>query len=92
MHENATLVFQNSIGEPLRAIQFYEEALAILRESDDQQGEGDILWNMSLTLDELGQRAQAIVRAQDALEIYEQLRDTGAESVRKQLVEWREEQ
>jgi len=59
------------------------------REIGDRGGEGTDLWNMSLSLDKLGERAQAITCAEQALTIYEQIEHPGAAKVRAQLTEWR---
>ena len=77
------------MGETRRAIEFYEKALEIDREIGNRQGEGMDLWNMSLALDQLGERAQAIAHAEAALKIYEQIEDRRADEVRKELAEWR---
>ena len=69
---------------------FYEQ-LAIVREIGDRRGEGISLWNMSLALDHLGERAHAIHHAEQALTIYEQIEDPNAAKVRAQLAAWREQ-
>jgi len=46
---------------------------------------------MSLVLDQLGERAQAILYAEQAILIREQIEDPRAEQVRVQLAEWREQ-
>lgn len=79
------------LGEPRRAIEFYEQALVIDHEIGDRRGEGNALWNMSLALDELGERNEAILRAEAAFEIYEAVENPNAGMVRKRLVEWRDE-
>ena len=65
--------------------------MLIDREIGDRRGEGDDLWNMSLALDQLGERAQAIQHAEQALTIYEQIEDPNAAEVRAQLAAWREQ-
>ena len=77
-----------ALGETRRAIEYYEQDLAITRETGDRRGEGQALWNMSLALDKLGERAKAIEHARDALAIYEQIEDPNAGEVRRQLEEW----
>ena len=72
-------------------MQFYEKALLIDRELGDRRSEGTGLWNMSLALDQLGERAQAIQHAEQALTIYEQIEDPRAMQVRAQLAAWREQ-
>ena len=51
--------------------------------------EGNALWNMSLALDGLGDRSEAIARGEAALGIYERTENPAADKVRKQLEEWR---
>ena len=79
------------LGEPHRAIECYREALAVKREIADRRGEGCVLFRMGLALDKLGQRDDAIERAEAALEIFERIEDPNAETVRKQLAKWRED-
>jgi hypothetical protein len=67
------------------------QALFIDREIGDRRGEGTALWNMSLALDELGERFQAIQHAEQALAIREQIEDPRAAKVREQLASWREQ-
>jgi len=82
----------HALGEYRRAIEHYECQLAITREIGDRQGEGNALWNMSTTLyPPLGERRQAIARAEAALEIYEQIESPYAANVRQQLEIWRGE-
>ncbi len=71
------------MGETRRAIEYYEKALEIDREIGDRRGEGTDLWNLSLALDKLGDRAQAIALAEAALKIREQIEDPRADKVRK---------
>ena len=79
------------MGETRRAIEYYEQHLTIARETGDRRGEGNSLWNMSLALDELGERAKAIEHARGALAIREQIEDPNAGKVRRKLEEWGEE-
>ena len=61
----------------------------ISREIGDRRGEGNRLFNMSLSLDRLGQREKAVDLARSALEIYEQMESPHAEIVRKTLAGWK---
>jgi transcriptional regulator len=45
---------------------------------------------MSRSLDNLGQRKEAIDQAEDALRIFEQIESPLAEKVRSKLAEWKE--
>jgi len=44
-------------------------------EIGDHRAEGNALWNMSLALEKLGERARAVECAEGALEIREQIED-----------------
>ena len=79
------------MGETRRAIQFYEQALFIDREIGNHRGEAADLWNMSLALNGLGERAQAIQHAEQALTVYDQIESPHAEQVRARLAEWHEQ-
>ena len=75
-----------------KAIEYYEQQLKITQEIGDRSGEGNTLWNMSLALDQLGKRAQAIECAKAALKIQEEIEDPRAEKVRRKLQEWESQQ
>jgi hypothetical protein len=70
-------------------MQSHEGHLAIARETSDRMGEGHALFNSALALDALGERAEAVRRAREALTIFEAI---GAkhlvEKVRAQLAGW----
>ena len=70
-------------------MQFYEQRLTIAREIGDRRGEATVLWNMSLALDQLGERTQATQHVEQALMICEQIEDPRAAKVRAKLAEWR---
>ena len=55
---------------PAAPSSFMNRRLTIAREIGDRRGEGNALWNMSLVLDQLGERAQAIPHAEQALRFY----------------------
>ena len=77
------------LGETRKAMEYYEKNLAIVRETGDLRGEGNTLWNISLGLDQLGGRELALVNAEAALGIFEQMESPNAEKVRRRLAEWR---
>ena len=85
---NLGIAYKN-LGEPRRAIEFFEQRLAVARELGDRRGEGNALWNMSLALDKLGQRAGAIARAEAALKILQKIEDPHVAKVQEQLEAWR---
>jgi tetratricopeptide (TPR) repeat protein len=88
----AVILVYTRLGKYKHAIELYEQALAIAREVGNRQGEGDALWNLSLTLDKLGDRDQAIAQAEAALTIRGQIEDPKVNEVQKQLAEWRGQQ
>ena len=53
------------------------------------RGEGTHIFNMSISLYNLGQRDKAIPLAESALAIFEQIESPHAETVRKALAEWK---
>jgi tetratricopeptide (TPR) repeat protein len=72
-----------------KAIEVYEQAIVIARETGDRRGEGTLLFNSALALDKLGDRAQSIVRAEAALKIYVAVKDPFIPKVRALLEKWR---
>jgi hypothetical protein len=76
------------VSKGQEAIQAYEGALDIARELQDWGGVGIWLLNMSLALDELGDRAGALERAHDALEVLEETESPDVEAVRALVQDW----
>ena len=62
------------LGETRRAIEYYEQDLAICRETGDRRGEGQTLGNMGNAYAELGETRRAIEYCEQDLEI---ARETG---------------
>jgi hypothetical protein len=77
------------LGETLRAIDFFEQCLVIARETGDRSDEAAALWSKALVLDQLENRAEAMVHAEAALCIYEQIKSPHAEIVRNSFAEWK---
>jgi tetratricopeptide (TPR) repeat protein len=75
-------------GDPRKAIEYYEQRLAIARKIGDPRGEGEVLLHISRELDKLGQREKAIDGAKAALQIFEQIESPHAGKVRQKLAEW----
>ena len=69
------------LGEPRRAIEHYEQHLAIAREIGDRQGEGNALANLGLARAELGEPRKAIELYEQQLRIARAIGDRRAESV-----------
>jgi tetratricopeptide (TPR) repeat protein len=63
-----------ALGEPQRAI--------------DRRGEGNSLYGSGLAFDDLGDLAEAVSRMEEALRIYEEIKDPNAERARAQLTVW----
>ena len=55
----------------------------------DRRGEGKALWNSAVAYDSLGNRTEAIARAEAALAIREAIEDPNAAQERAKLAEWR---
>jgi hypothetical protein len=62
--------------------------LAIRKETGYRQGEGNVLWKMSLVLDKLGERIQAKDCIESALRICEEIESPDTEKVRETLKGW----
>ncbi len=77
------------LGSARQAIGFYDQQLVIVRKIGNQRGIGNGLWNSALQFWKLGERAEAVSRATDALNIYEAIEDRNAAKVRTRLAEWR---
>jgi hypothetical protein len=60
------------------------------RKIGDRQSECTALWNMSLALDDLGDRKEALKLAEASLKTREEIEDPFVPTVRNQLEEWRE--
>ena len=69
------------LGQFKRAIEFYKEALVIVREINDRTGEGRHLGNLGRAYRDLGQVGQAIALYEQALEIFRQMGDLWGEGV-----------
>ncbi|HOV83171.1 MAG TPA: tetratricopeptide repeat protein, partial [Methanothrix sp.] len=76
------------LGDARKAIEYYDQALAISRQIGDRRGEGIQLFNMSLALSKLGNRVQAIECARSALKILQSIESPHAEKAKRKLQEW----
>jgi tetratricopeptide (TPR) repeat protein len=66
------------LGETRKAIDFYEQWLAIAREIGDRRGEGNALWNIAEAHGKLGETATAIEKAKAAFVIRRAIEDPNA--------------
>lgn len=73
-----------------QAIDDYEQALAISRESGDRRGEGTALGNLGVAYAVLGQVERAIEFYEQALAIFEEIKSPHADSLRRWLAELEE--
>jgi hypothetical protein len=76
------------MGDLNRAMVLYQQRLAIARELQDRQGEGNALWGISLVSDKTGNRASAIEHVKSTLKIFEEIQSPSLTEIRKLLVEW----
>ena len=75
---NAGLIYAAQ-GEYQRAIEGYEQSLAIFRELDDRLREGIALGNLRIAYADLGQYQEAIARSEQALVILREIGDRQGE-------------
>jgi tetratricopeptide (TPR) repeat protein len=69
----------NALGQQQHALEYYEQALAILREVRDRSGEGTTLNNLGGVYDDLGQKQHALEYYEQALAIRREVRDRSGE-------------
>ncbi|MDQ1253582.1 MAG: hypothetical protein QG646_2754 [Euryarchaeota archaeon] len=69
------------LSEPLKAIEYYKQALKISREIGDRRGEGNALGNLGLAYSDLGELNKAIEYYKQALKIFRETRDRRGEGV-----------
>ena len=68
-------ILHYSLGEARRAIEYYEQALAIAREIGDRRGEGAHLGNLGLAYAALGEVRRAIEYHEQALSVAREIGD-----------------
>ncbi|OYQ66127.1 hypothetical protein B9G53_05280 [Pseudanabaena sp. SR411] len=69
----------NSLGQHQKAIEFYQQSLAIAKQMGNRQGEGLVLGNLGNIYDSIGQPQKAIELFQQSLAIAKQLGDREGE-------------
>jgi tetratricopeptide (TPR) repeat protein len=77
-----------NLGNANRTIEYFDQALETVRIDGKIQEEAEILFKMSLALDKLGDRVEAIDKAKSTLAIFEQIESPLAEKVKQKLAEW----
>jgi tetratricopeptide (TPR) repeat protein len=75
---NLGVTYRN-LGEPCKAIEFYERALTIARKMQDNRNEGIWLGNLGLAYADLGETRQAIEFYERALAIAQEIGDRRSE-------------
>jgi len=78
-----------ALGETRRAIENYEQALAISREIGDRRGESTHSWNLGLVYEKLGKLGIAVQFMQFTVDFERELRHPDAEQDAAQLEELR---
>ena len=71
-----------------RATECYRQQLGLARDTSDRGSEGRALWNLSLLLEKVGNRIQAIRCAQGALKVFELIESPEQTMVRRALALW----
>jgi tetratricopeptide (TPR) repeat protein len=84
-----TAFFSGLVTADQDRIARFEVDLALAQETSDRRGEGRALFNLAISYSLLKDHAQAIVHAEGALQIFEDIKDSAAIKVRKKLSEWR---
>ena len=74
------MVFDD-LGQKPKAIEYYQQALAIARDIGDRQGEGIYLGNLGNVFADLGDEGQAIEYYQQALTIARETEDRRSECI-----------
>ena len=69
-----------AIGQPNQALNYYQQALPILREVQNRSGEATTLNNLGLVYDAIGQPNQALNYYQQALPIRREVQDRSGEA------------
>jgi len=69
------------LGEPRRAIEYYEQALVIDREIGDRQGEAISCWNLGVLLVQQGELPRAVELMQVSADYYRSIDHPDAEKM-----------
>jgi tetratricopeptide (TPR) repeat protein len=77
------------LGDHGKALEFYGRQFAAAQKNGNQRAEGKALYGSALVLDKMACCAQAMVRAEAALKLFESIEDPSAAEVRASLSQWR---
>jgi tetratricopeptide (TPR) repeat protein len=80
------------LGEYRRSIECYEQSLTVARETGDQRGEANSLWNLATCLNVANDRPHAIAYAQAALDIFTAVEAPDAQRVHELLAKWQQDE
>jgi tetratricopeptide (TPR) repeat protein len=80
-------IHMQSQGEE-QAVNYFEGALSLSQKTKDTSLKGRALWSWSQALGKKGSFEEAISRAQKALKIYEDLKQSEANEIRGQIEKW----
>jgi len=75
----------SDLGQIEKAIDSYEQALAISKESGYRQAEGTCLWCLGIVFIDLNQKEKAKKYLMDSLAIYEEIKSSDAKMIRRWL-------
>ena len=75
----------DALGQKDKALDFYQQALAIRREVGDRFGESVTLFNIGLLLDEMGRTAEAVTYLEQNVALDEAIGHPDLESDRAEL-------
>lgn len=84
------LIYLNT-NEPRRALHIFEQQEILSRQGEDPLGEGRALINQAEAYYMLGDRANAINQAENALAVYSNIESSDTKKVMARLDEWRKE-
>jgi tetratricopeptide (TPR) repeat protein len=76
------------LGDPGKALEYFEQRLIVVRKIIDRRGEGFSLFNSALALDKLQDRPKAIARAKAALQIFKAIEHPWGAKARAVLKNW----
>lgn len=75
-------------GQIELALDSYRQQLNLSVEIDYRRGKALAYWNISLILYQLGDFSEAIINANEAADIYENLNNSLAEQIRGEIIKW----
>jgi len=84
------LVYNNG-GQPERAIEYYQQALTLARQHNDNRSEGNWLGNMGLAYRDMGQFDLARQYLEQAIAIFDDIQSPNADLIRDWLAEFEDE-